>query len=144
MRKLYEDINQAVLGCYGWSDLAKERHGFIETPLGVCFTLKSENIDKMLDRLLERNQQSYAEEVKQGIPDTPIKGKKPNGKGDPQPHPSARDQEAEWGNEILNQGPLLSSDGAPALHSGRHLPGTRHLNSSCEGRTLFPSWSRHA
>jgi hypothetical protein len=74
-------LDRAVAAAYGLSgfDLG---HGFHETKQGIRFTIGESARRKVLDRLLELNRESYAEEVKQGFHDKGAKkGSKKRGAG---------------------------------------------------------------
>ncbi|WP_202817200.1 Eco57I restriction-modification methylase domain-containing protein [Serinicoccus sp. CUA-874] len=54
LRDLHEQIDRAVLGCYGWQDL-KVEHGFYEYKRVVRWTIDPRSRSELLDRLLELN-----------------------------------------------------------------------------------------
>jgi hypothetical protein len=66
LRKLHGEMDYAVAGAYGWTDLDLG-HGFHETKQGVRFTISEPGRREVLQRLLKLNHESYAEEVKQGL-----------------------------------------------------------------------------
>lgn len=66
MRRLHELIDIAVAATYGWTDLVLD-HGFVETNLGVRFSISHAARRATLDRLLDLNHQRYAEELAQGL-----------------------------------------------------------------------------
>lgn len=68
LRKLYVNLNNAVAGAYGWSDLELE-HDFHETKQGIRYTISETARREVLDRLLALNHQRYEEEVKAGLHD---------------------------------------------------------------------------
>lgn len=76
LRDLHVQMDRAVADAYGWTDLALG-HGFHDTAQGLRYTLSDPARREVLDRLLELNHQSYAEEVAQGLHD----------KGKPKPKP---------------------------------------------------------
>jgi hypothetical protein len=72
LRELHVELDYAVRDAYGWSDLELDHHHW-ETPQGVRFTVSPVAKDKLLDLLLELNQQRYAEEVATGLHDKKTK-----------------------------------------------------------------------
>lgn len=68
LRELHVELDHAVLGAYGWSDLDLGHHHW-ETQQGMRFTVAPVAKDELLDRLLELNHQRYAEEVAAGLHD---------------------------------------------------------------------------
>lgn len=66
LRQLHVTLDVAVRDAYGWSDLELD-HGSFDTPLGLRFTLGPAARTEVLDRLLELNQERYAEEVAAGL-----------------------------------------------------------------------------
>ena len=77
LRDVHITLDHAVRDAYGWSDLDLG-HGFHETKFGVRFTFAPVPRQEVLDRLLELNQERYAEEVRQGLhgkPQAKRKGK---------------------------------------------------------------------
>lgn len=69
LRALQVEMDRAVAGAYGWSDLAL-RHGFHETKQGVRYTISEAARRTVLDRLLALNHERYAEEVRAGLHDS--------------------------------------------------------------------------
>jgi hypothetical protein len=56
LRELHEQMDRAVLACYGWSDLAPA-HGFYKNERGQTrFTVSPDARREILTRLLELNQ----------------------------------------------------------------------------------------
>lgn len=66
LRLLHVELDVAVRGAYGWSDLELD-HRHWETPQGMRFTVGPEAKDELLDRLLELNHERYAAEVAAGL-----------------------------------------------------------------------------
>ena len=66
LRDLHIAMDCAVAEAFGWSDLDLD-HGFYETQNRSRFTISEKARREVLDRLLELNHQSYAEEVEQGL-----------------------------------------------------------------------------
>ena len=66
LRELHVKVDQAVAVAYGWDDLDLD-HGFHETAQGVRFTISEPARREVLTRLLELNQERYAEEVRRGL-----------------------------------------------------------------------------
>lgn len=75
MRKLAVEMDQAVLLAYDWRDI-EMHHGFYATKQGIRFTVDDASRREFLRRLLELNQERYAEEVKQGLHEKKKSGKK--------------------------------------------------------------------
>ena len=86
LRDLHVEMNNSVAKAYRWSEL-RLSHGFHETKQGVRFAVNEAARREILDRLLLLNHERYAEEVKQGLHEKKVKGKK------------GRKSEAEEGNE---------------------------------------------
>lgn len=76
LRALHVDMDQAVAGAYGWSDLALG-HGFHATKQGERYTICDAARRTVLDRLLALNHQRYDEEVKAGLHEKRAKKSKP-------------------------------------------------------------------
>jgi hypothetical protein len=68
LRALHRDIDRAVFGAYGWTDLDPV-HDHVETRQGVRWTVDPVTRQEMLDRLLELNHRRYAEEQGTGPAD---------------------------------------------------------------------------
>ncbi len=68
LRALHVEMDQAVAGAYGWSDLDLG-HGFHATKQGERYTISESARRTVLDRLLVLNHQRYAEEVAAGLHD---------------------------------------------------------------------------
>jgi hypothetical protein len=83
LRGLHVEMDQAVAGAYGWSDLDLG-HGFHGTKQGVRYTISEPARRTVLDRLLQLNHQRYEEEVKAGLRDKATK----KGKGKSGSHPT--------------------------------------------------------
>jgi hypothetical protein len=66
LRELHVELDSAVGDAYGWDDL-ELGHDFLDTRFGMRFTFESGVRQEVLDRLLELNQQRYAEEGRQGL-----------------------------------------------------------------------------
>jgi hypothetical protein len=66
LREIHVALDHAVRDAYGWSDLDLG-HGFDETKFGMRFTFAPVPRQEVLDRLLELNQERYAEEERQGL-----------------------------------------------------------------------------
>ncbi|WP_376796422.1 type IIL restriction-modification enzyme MmeI [Thermogemmatispora sp.] len=66
LRALHRQMDQAVAGAYGWSDLDLG-HGFHQTPQGLRYTLSPEARRAVLQRLLALNHRRYAHEVALGL-----------------------------------------------------------------------------
>jgi hypothetical protein len=74
LRDRHRELDMAVRDAYGWEDLDLD-HGFHETNQGLRYTIGPDARTEVLDRLLERNHQRYAEEVAAGLHDK-VKAKK--------------------------------------------------------------------
>jgi len=78
LRALQVDMDEAVAGAYGWTDLDLG-HDFHETKQGVRFTISEAARREVLDRLLALNHERYKEEVAQGLHETSTKKTKASG-----------------------------------------------------------------
>lgn len=69
LREIHCNIDESVIRAYGWNDLLTSglEHGFHETRQGVRYTIGAVVRQEILDRLLELNQERYAEEVRAGL-----------------------------------------------------------------------------
>lgn len=65
LRKIQCEMDRAVAGAYGWSDISLD-HGFHRTSLGLRFTISEAASSEVLERLLELNHDFYGGEVSQG------------------------------------------------------------------------------
>lgn len=74
LRELHVEMDRAVAGAYGWSDLDLG-HGFHETKQGLRFTISEEARREVLGRLLRLNHERYEEEVRQGLHEKRGQGK---------------------------------------------------------------------
>lgn len=61
MRDLHVEMDYAIAGAYGWSDLDLG-HGFYQTKQGTRYTLSEVARREVLDRLLTVNHERYAQE----------------------------------------------------------------------------------
>jgi hypothetical protein len=68
LRRLCEELDNAVAAAYGWSDLDLG-HGFHETKQGVRFTIGESARREALARLLRLNHERYEEEARRGLHD---------------------------------------------------------------------------
>lgn len=66
LRSLHEEMDQAVVADYGWTDLDL-CHGFQKTKHGARFTINESVRLTLLDRLLTLNHQRYEEQVRAGV-----------------------------------------------------------------------------
>ncbi len=66
LRDLRRELDRAVADAYGWQDLPLV-HDFLETPLGLRYTIDDATKTEALDRLLELNHARHAEEVARGL-----------------------------------------------------------------------------
>ncbi len=66
LRDLHVQMDNAVIQAYGWSDLQLE-HGFLETKLGMRFTISESSRREVISRLCRLNNQRYQEEVDAGL-----------------------------------------------------------------------------
>ncbi|MDP9368790.1 MAG: BREX-1 system adenine-specific DNA-methyltransferase PglX [Chloroflexota bacterium] len=79
LRIAHQELDNTVAAAYGWDDLDLS-HGFHETKQGVRFTISDAARREVLDRLLELNQQRYADEVAMGLHDKSTRKRAPNGR----------------------------------------------------------------
>ena len=70
LRELHMKLDYAVRDAYGWTDLDLG-HGFHETKVGMRYTFAPDPRQEVLDRLLELNQERFADEVAQGLHSKP-------------------------------------------------------------------------
>lgn len=82
LRRIHVSIDEEVMRAYGWTDLDLD-HDFHETRQGIRYTVGPVARQEILDRLLELNQQRYAEEQAQGQ------------RNADKAHPAAQDQRIE-------------------------------------------------
>jgi hypothetical protein len=84
LRAIHKNIDEATVRAYGWDDLLDQLdHGFHPAGRETRYTIGSAVQREILDRLLGRNHQRYAEEVAVGLHDKRKKrGKTPAGKID--------------------------------------------------------------
>ncbi len=68
LRTLHVELDEAVAGAYGWSDLDLG-HGFHATKQGERYTISESARRTVLDRLLALNHERYEVEVKAGLHD---------------------------------------------------------------------------
>jgi hypothetical protein len=75
LRDIHRNIDAAVVRAYDWDDLlaAGLEHGFHETRQGIRYTIGAAVRQEILDRLLELNQERYAEEDRAGLHKKPVK-----------------------------------------------------------------------
>jgi hypothetical protein len=66
LRRIHVAIDEEVMRAYGWTDLDLD-HDFHETRQGIRYTVGPVARQEILDRLLELNQQRYAEEQAHGL-----------------------------------------------------------------------------
>ena len=66
LRRLHVEVDQQVVAAYGWRGVNLD-HGFSVTNQGVRFTVSESTRRKILDRLLELNNERYSDEVRQGL-----------------------------------------------------------------------------
>jgi hypothetical protein len=66
LRDLHVQMDNAVMDAYGWSDL-QLGHGFLETKLGMRFTISESSRQEVISRLCRLNNQRYQEEVDAGL-----------------------------------------------------------------------------
>lgn len=66
LRDLHFEIDRAVAGAYGWSDLDLG-HGFHQTKQGLRYTISESARGEVLARLLRLNHERYAEEVAKSL-----------------------------------------------------------------------------
>ncbi|MGR6320069.1 SAM-dependent DNA methyltransferase [Micromonospora soli] len=71
LRRIHEDIDEAVCRAYGWDDLVEQGldHGFHRAGAYTRYTVGPAAQREILDRLLELNHQRYKEEVDKGLHD---------------------------------------------------------------------------
>ncbi len=62
LRDLLETLDREVCEAYGWTDLHLSCD-FVATEGGICWTVSEHTRDKILDRLLEMNQERYEAEM---------------------------------------------------------------------------------
>ncbi|MCB9264312.1 MAG: restriction endonuclease [Lewinellaceae bacterium] len=79
LRRLHQEMDEAVLSAYGWQDIAL-RHDFYEVDYlpendNIRYTIHPEARREVLKRLLLLNHERYAEEVEQGLHGKGGKGK---------------------------------------------------------------------
>lgn len=68
LRRIHREIDLAVLDAYGWSDIDPD-HGFHKAGRDLRYTIGPAAQREVLDRLLELNQERYADEVARGLHD---------------------------------------------------------------------------
>lgn len=76
LRELHVEMDNAVAGAYGWSDLDLG-HGFHETAQGIRYTISESARREVLSKLLKLNHERWEEEQKQST----LEGEKPKSKG---------------------------------------------------------------
>lgn len=96
LRKLHVEVDHAVAAAYGWTDLDLG-HGFHETKQGLRYTISKPARREVLQRLLKRNHERYAEEVKQGLHEKKRPKKPSSGRG--RKTPASTEGAALFGND---------------------------------------------